>query len=175
MIFITNGVAKSGKDTFADFLKLEGSKRNIIVRKYSTIDEIKECAMMLGWNGIKSDSSRKFLSDLKFLASKHFDYSFNYIKDIISKHEMFTLDKTKKIIIIIDIRESEEIKRVVETFPQVKTILIKRETTDFVEITSNEADNDVYNYNNYDYTLINDSSLEDFKVKSINFLDNLNL
>ena len=75
-IFITNGMARSGKDTFAILLNEFAP-----TLKYSSIDKIKEVAISCGWNGEKDEKSRKFLSDLKMLTTKFNDMPFNAIKN----------------------------------------------------------------------------------------------
>ena len=59
-IFITNGMARCGKDTFAKFLN-----ELIPTMKYSSIDKVKDIAYLCGWDGGKTERDRKFLSDLK--------------------------------------------------------------------------------------------------------------
>ena len=55
-IFITNGMARCGKDTFAKFL-------NDIVPtlKYSSIDKVKDIARLCGWDGGKTEKIERNL------------------------------------------------------------------------------------------------------------------
>lgn len=156
MFFITNGSGGCGKDTMVEILS-----KKFTVKKFSTIDPIKKVAMDLGWNGEKTEKARKYLSDLKDLSTDFLDYSFKYISNIVKEYQK---EISKDIIYIIDIREPPEIKRVVENFPFIKTILITRESNE--EITSNHADRNVKNYD-YDFYIKNNSTLVDFE-KTVN-------
>lgn len=101
-IFITNGMARSGKDTFAEYLNYF-----VPTLKYSSIDKVKDIAKRCGWNGTKDEKSRKFLSDLKVLTSQFNDMPFRAIKTTV---DQFKEDKEKKIL-LIDIREPKEIEK----------------------------------------------------------------
>lgn len=149
-IFITNGIARCGKDTFASFLN-----EIIPTTKYSSIDKIKEIAMLCGWNGEKNERSRKFLYELKKITTEYYDTAFNDIK---AKVNDFKKDNINNVL-LIDIREPKEIERAVNGF-DAKTILIKNEK--IRKITSNDADCNVFKYH-YDYVIMNDETLEAFK------------
>ena len=131
-IFITNGMARSGKDTFAEYLN-----DFVPTLKYSSIDKVKDIAKQCGWDGTKDEKSRKFLSDLKILTSKFNNMPFRAIKTTV---DQFKEDKEKRIL-LIDIREPKEIEKVKKAFG-AKTILIKR--NDVKSITSNMADAGVF-------------------------------
>lgn len=148
-IFITNGMARSGKDTFAEYLN-----DFVPTLKYSSIDKVKDIAKQCGWDGTKDEKSRKFLSDLKVLTSQFNDMPFQAIKTVV---EQFKEDKEKRIL-LIDIREPTEIEKVKKTF-NAKTILIKRNSVK--NITSNMADANVFNYK-YDYIIENNGTLDEF-------------
>lgn len=148
-IFITNGMARSGKDTFAEYLN-----DFVPTLKYSSIDKVKDIAKQCGWDGTKDEKSRKFLSDLKVLTSQFNDMPFQAIKTVV---EQFKEDKEKRIL-LIDIREPTEIEKVKKTF-NAKTILIKRNSVK--NITSNMADANVFNYK-YDYIIENNGILDEF-------------
>lgn len=148
-IFITNGMARSGKDTFAEYLN-----DFVPTLKYSSIDKVKDIAKQCGWDGTKDEKSRKFLSDLKVLTSQFNDMPFQAIKTVV---EQFKEDKEKRILLIY-IREPTEIEKVKKTF-NAKTILIKRNSVK--NITSNMADANVFNYK-YDYIIENNGTLDEF-------------
>ena len=154
LIIIVNGKPRAGKDTFALLLnKLEP------VYKYSIIDKVKAMALDCGWKGGKTEKDRKFLSDLKKLTTDYSDMSYN---DVIDKATEFYCDEIKEDILIIDIREPEDIKRAVEEFDAV-SIFIKNDNVPAV--TSNEADANVENFE-YDYYITNNGTIADFE-KSI--------
>lgn len=148
-IFITNGSATNGKDTFA---KMMGDY--ISTYKYSSIDLVKD---MLEFAGIpkkpKTEGKRLLYSDTKDGLTKYDDIPF---KDITSIVADFKNNKIESEVLLIDIREPEEISRAVKTFG-AETILVRNPNA--IKIESNHADRDVENYE-YDYIIENDGTLE---------------
>lgn len=152
-IFITNGSATNGKDTFA---KMIGDY--ISTYKYSSIDLVKD---MLEFAGVpkepKTEEKRLLYSDTKDRLTKYDDIPF---KDIISIVTDFKNNKIEAEVLLIDIREPDEIARAVETFG-AETILVRNPNAK--KVTSNHADRDVENYN-YDYIIENDGTLEQLEM-----------
>lgn len=148
-IYATNGSAQNGKDSFAEFLG-----KYISVYKYSSIDLVKD---MLEFAGVpkepKTEEYRLLCSDLKDRLTKYDDIPF---KDVISIVTDFKNNKIEAEVLLIDIREPEEISRAVEIFG-AETILIRNPNVRKIE--SNHADRDVENYK-YDYIIENDGTLE---------------
>lgn len=149
-IYITNGVARCGKDTFAKLLN-----EFVPTIKYSSIDKVKSIAKECGWNGGKTEKDRKFLSDLKCLTSEYSDLPF---KDISRFINAFLAVGDSKVL-LIDIREPDEIARAKQEFG-AETILIVNQN--IPHITSNMADRNVYNYK-YDWVVRNNGTINDFR------------
>lgn len=149
-IFITNGMARCGKDTFAMLMN-----EIIPTYKYSSIDKVKEIAAKCGWDGKKEERDRKFLSDLKLLTTEYNDMPFHAIEKKVNKFR----EKDKYDVMLIDIREPEEIEKAKKAF-DAKTILIKNNRVENIE--SNMADANVYNYD-YDFVVENNGTLDDFR------------
>ena len=149
-IFITNGMARCGKDTFATYLN-----EFVSTLKYSSIDKVKEIATLCGWDGGKTEKDRKFLSDFKILTTDYSDMPFNAMKEKVSQ---FLNDEIHEIM-LIDIREPNEIEKAKIVF-NAETILIKNDRVDV--ITSNDGDAGVFDYA-YDYIIENNETLEEFK------------
>ena len=148
-VFITNGSAGNGKDTFAEFLS-----KYISVFKYSSIDLVKEMFEFIGISkDDKTEKKRKLWSDGKDMLTQYDDIPF---KDITSIVTDFKNNKIETEVLLIDIRETEEIARAVETFG-AETILIRNPNV--AKIESNHADANVENYK-YDYIIENDGTLE---------------
>lgn len=148
-VYITNGSAQNGKDTFAELLA-----KYISVFKYSSIDLVKEMFEVVGVSREnKTEKKRKLWSDGKDLLTEYDDIPF---KDITSIVTDFKNNKIETEVLLIDIREPEEIARAVETFG-AETILIRNPNA--IKIESNHADRDVENYE-YDYIIENDGTLE---------------
>lgn len=163
-IFIVNGKPGAGKDTFASILNKLHCDR---VYKYSSVTKVKEIATLCGWDGKKEEKDRKFLSDLKILTSKYNDMSF---RDIEEEIEFFKNHKRYEIM-LIDIREPEEIERAVKEFG-AETIFI--DSNRVPHITSNPADANVENYI-YDHVIYNNGTLLEFTRNIKEFLDGFRL
>lgn len=159
-IFIINGMARCGKDTFANIMI-----KYVPVIKYSSINRIKEIATECGWDGGKTEKDRKFLSDLKILTSEYNDLPFNCVRNMV---ELFN-GMTSFDVLLIDIREPEEIERAKQEFG-AKTILIKNDRVPV--IVSNMADANVFNYD-YDYIIENNGTLEEFEENIKKFIDDI--
>ena len=148
-IYITNGSAENGKDSFADFVG-----KYISTYKYSSIDLVKEMFEVVGVSKKeKTEKKRRLWSDGKDLLTEYDDIPF---KDVTSIVTDFKNNKIEAEVLLIDIREPEEIARAVETFG-AETILVRNPNA--IKIESNHADRDVENYE-YDYIIENDGTLE---------------
>ena len=163
-IVIINGSGGVGKDTFVELYSKYTNVLNI-----SSVDLVKKSARQLGWDGGKSEKDRRFLSDLKVLATNYNDHSFNYISDTILLFKTPSMSDTivEHNILFIHLREPGEIARVKERFPDVITLLITSNRV--LSISSNMADANVDNYQ-YDFTISNDGSIEDLETKAKIFM-----
>lgn len=161
-IFITNGMARCGKDTFAILLN-----EFISVRKISSITCVKQVAAFCGWCGEKTERDRKLLSDLKKVTTEYNDLSFRYIKSMVIKF----LNDSDCSVLLIDIREPEEIERAKKEFG-AKTILIVNDNVE--HITSNSSDAGVYDYG-YDYIIENNCNLYDFRESVKTFVKSIGM
>ena len=147
-IFVTNGIGRSGKDSWAEFVG-----KYIPTHKYSIVDLPKEVAKILGWDGGKTEKDRKFLSDIVDLATEYNDSPFRDVESVVTdfKHNLIEAD-----ILFIDMRDPKDIARAVKAFG-AETILIDNPNVGKIE--SNHADANVKDYN-YDYIIENDGTLE---------------
>ena len=168
-IYVVNGAAGAGKTTFEENVKkIVGEESCYIL---STITPIKEIAKNVGWNGTKDLKSRKFLSDLKDLLIEWNDYPFKYICEQVRQIEGDWGEygvKPKDIVIFIDFREPEEIKKLCDKL-DAKSLLIQRASAENSE-TSNHADAEVLNYN-YDIVIENNGDLRDYAAAALKFVD----
>lgn len=153
-IFILNGAAGVGKDTFASMLD-----KFVPTYHYSSVAKVKQIARMCGWDGVsKTEKDRKFLSDLKVLTSEYCDLSFENLKLEVERFK----SNPQFSVLLIDIREPEDIRRAVREFG-ARTILIRNNRVK--QVTSNMADAGVFNYENYDFIIDNDGTLEELRAK----------
>ena len=159
-IFILNGMAQSGKDTFYNMVS-ELKKDETF--HFSIIDKVKEKAKLLGWTGKKTEKGRKFLYDLKQLMDNYNDYNFNYVKGLIDVN--YNLSNPRSL--FIDMREEKDIIRAKKEF-NAKTILIKNDNAK--NILSNNADANVFNME-YDIVIDNSGTLDDLRLKVRQFIE----
>lgn len=159
-VYITNGSGTNGKDTFANLIG-----KYIPTYKYSSINLVKEMLEIAGVDGKeKTEEYRLLCSDLKDRLTKYDDIPF---KDVTSIVTDFKNNKIETEVLLIDIREPEEIARAVETFG-AETILIRNPNVKKIE--SNHADRDVENYK-YDYIIENNGTLEQLEMTAKSFVD----
>lgn len=157
-IYILNGTGGSGKDTFCDLLD-----KYVSVFHYSSIRIPKDMARAVDSGTEKSEKYRRFLSDLKNLITEYNDYIFKDLRRVVDNFKKWIITD----VLIIDIREPKEIARAVKEFG-AKTILIRNPNVE--PITSNTSDANVEMYN-YDYTIDNDGTIEDFEKKVKEFYE----
>ena len=146
-VVIINGKPRSGKDTFCEFCA-----EHCVARAYSSVDYIKDIAKLLGWDGIKDEKGRRFLSDLKDAATAYCDLPMVKMEEFRDMVED-TIPYTD--IIFFHIREPAEIARAKKKFNAI-TLLIKRPGTE--QVAGNHADREVEDFD-YDYTIYNNGTL----------------
>ena len=137
--------------------------REYKVRNVSSVDPIKAIARMAGWDGDKSDKSRKMLSDLKMLFTQYNDLCLRYIKE---QYQQF-LEGDEQVM-FVHIREPEEIARFVETAPgHIRTLLIRNSSKE-QHVYSNASDDNVEQYT-YDGVYDNCLTLEETEEAFLTF------
>ena len=165
-IIVINGYPESGKDTFVNLCK------NIVgesfVKNISTVDFVKEVAMLCGWDGTKTPKNRKFLSDMKDLLSDWNDIPFQKVKKEIKlfEKELKSYQAEDKGIVFIHSREPKEISRF-EKELGAKSIFIDRKDAKKEQI--NHADLEVENYN-YTFKIDNNEDLKHLKLGAETFI-----
>ena len=165
-VFIINGKGGSGKDTFVNYFTEQAGAQFVL--NISTVDYIKDIALNLGWMGEKDNLSRKFLSDLKDMATYWGDIPF---QDVAEKTRRFNDELTsfgveKRGFVFIHCREPQEIQRLLNELPysNYSLLLRRRGLEDF----GNHADDEVENFS-YDYIIENNYGLENLKHQAILF------
>ena len=164
---LINGHAQTGKDTVINIIKAYSAKKGIFVFACSTIDTFKHIAYdSFNWDGIKDEKGRQLLSDLKL---SYTAYNKNFILTFIenAKPQVDWQVDTITIICVRDIPELEQAKNFYRD--ELITLLITRPN---LEKFNNVADANVTNFN-YDYTIHNDGSLEELKLKVEEFLNEI--
>lgn len=157
-IIIINGSGGVGKDTFIELCSKYTEIKNI-----SSVDKVKEAAKILvGWNGEKSDKSRKLLSDLKQLSIDYNNYPLVYIQNQVKEFN----ENQNQVIMFVHIREINEIDKLKKQL-DAKTLLITNNRIE--KIQTNKSDANVEKYN-YDYYIKNDGTLEELEEKAKKFV-----
>lgn len=160
-IAIINGPAGVGKDTFVNFIKdnyLIGTIINV-----STIDCVKTAARALGWDGVKDDKGRKFLSELKYFANQYYPISINTVREALSENP-------RAACIFVHCREPKEIDKIKEEFDAI-TILVRNDYLGDIpnNLPNNYSDQNVFNYD-YDYIINNTGTLQDLEKTAKKFI-----
>ena len=168
-IFITNGSGGCGKDTMAEIMG-----KYVNVHKVSSIDIIKKIVEPYTIDFItlygKQEQYRKLLSDVK-----NAFINFNDLPQKTMEQEVLKfLEDENFHVLIVDIREPEEIEKFKQIFPLgcviCKTILIINNNV--ATIHSNTSDDNVANYA-YDYILDNSQTLGVLEDSVITLLKDL--
>ena len=170
-VFIINGKGSVGKDTFVKMVN-----DYIPSATYSSVDETKYIASLMGWDGRKDTKSRKFLSDLKQLSSEYNDKPY---LDVLERINFFFNSMYEEdTLLFVHIREPKEIQRVVDFYDsrdvKINTVLIRNDKLEHVKY-GNMADDNVTNGIDYDYVVDNSGSLDDLKQMAFIFLDYFNI
>lgn len=156
-VIILNGVARSGKDTFADFII---ELTDGYAEKISTVDRIKEISKeCFGVGEEKTDKERRLWSDLKDAWTRYNDGPFNSITKYI--------DEFHNGIFLVMCREPAEIEKFKVKYGKdcITTLVIRPG----LEVPDNHADQNVMNYC-YDVITFNNQDVEWFKQKARLFI-----
>lgn len=170
-IFIVAGKANSGKDTtcelIGNYIKLKGLR--VVNLQFSSY--IKMYAKEItGWNGSEDTKPRSLLQELgtDIIRKKiSEDFFINRIIDDIKIYSYYF-----DVITISDARFPKELDSIKNNFNNVYKINIKRPNfeNNLNEVQkAHETETALDNYNDYDYVLVNDGTINDLndKIKRI--------
>lgn len=161
-ILLVNGYPLSGKDAFAKAVSDVCLTRNVLVRKISTVDLVKEAWKVLGWDGkTKDEANRAALHEIKMIWTKYMDGSFKYVCREAQKLDDSCTDR----VLLVDSREPAELMRFREAFGaepssnyldfpnyNARSVIVRRQDHDIR--FSNAADSHVEDFV-YDFTVTN--------------------
>lgn len=159
LVVVINGSGGVGKDTICEL-----AGKHYKVMNISSIDPIKRIALENGWDGKKSERSRKFLADLKQLFVDFNDLPQKYLME---KYCEFL--KSDREILFVHIREPREIARFKENIGESCVTLLIRGKSDSNRRWNNAADDEVENYE-YDYYYVNSKPLGEVEKDFLAFL-----
>lgn len=166
-ILIINGKPRTGKTTFCK----AATQKCGLVYYYSTIDEVKRLAELIGWDRQKDAKGRKFLSNLKDILTEYTDLPHQHLIKQIQQHcEKYknTPEIINNLIFLIESREPDDIDRWRKEH-NAKAILIKNNSELDNQVWSNHADDEVFDCI-YDYIIENDEPLEEWEETAAWFI-----
>ena len=159
-VIIINGHPGSGKTTVS---KMIAEQEKTMIR--SSIDFVKEIAVkFFGWDGLKREEDRKFLSNMKQFLNEYTDL---IERDLRCAYDNFM--KSDSRFLLIDIREVNEIEKYKKMFNAV-TVFIDNPRVK--KITTNPSDKQVEE-TVYDYTIKNHYCLDFLKMEVNRFIKEL--
>jgi thiol-disulfide isomerase/thioredoxin len=176
-IIIINGLPMCGKDTFIrKITKLldDRTSRDVYIYNISSVDKVKDAAEILGWDSsTKNEVDRKFLSDLKQLAKEYNNHSVSYMSEHVENFNKNKDDNNIEIL-FLQIREPEEIKEMIEKYPDIITLKIDRPRLRGLTMRTalNESDKHTDEYD-YDYIIDNNAGKKKFEENINKFIDEL--
>ena len=156
---VINGPPLAGKDEFVKRITSHAEKEGLAIPSISSVDKVKEAALLLGWDGVKDAKGRKFLSDLKDMSTQVYEGPLNYMLGCLNKISQHS-------IVFFHIREPDEIAKFVRQ-TGARTLLITRNEA---ETHDNHADANVAKYP-YDFIIENNGTLQDLESQAVDFLD----
>ena len=166
-VVIINGQPRAGKDLFVSLCQ----KHCTWCLNVSAVDFVKEVASFCGWDGEKTPHNRKFLSDLKDLLTQWNDVPYQKVVNRIGRYEAeveaYDFNPNTEAIVFVHSREPQEIARYAREIGAY-SLLVRRPSIENEE-QSNHADAEVFNYN-YDFSIVNDGTIEDLEEKAVAFL-----
>lgn len=156
-VIIINGHPGSGKTTVSEMI---AEQEKTMIR--SSIDFVKEVAVeFFGWDGLKREEDRKFLSNMKRFLNEYTDLIEH---DLRYTYENFMRSDYR--FLIIDIREVDEIEKYKKMFDAV-TVFVDNPRAK--KITTNLSDQQVEE-TVYDYTIKNHHCLDSLKIEVNRFI-----
>ena len=164
-VIVVNGVARSGKDSFVDYCLEELAPNGA---KWSSIDFVKDVAKYCGWNGVKDEKGRKFLSDLKDLLTEWDDVPMKKLSEAVRNMKHRELKTKQPQFLFVFVREPKEIAKIVDKFGAI-TVCVRR--TEAEKVTpNNHADLEVLYYD-YNFYIDNNKDLEHLKLAAETFCE----
>jgi hypothetical protein len=166
IIFLIGGKARTGKTTFGNMIEEEYKKnaKQAIHMRYSNY--IKAYARdYFGWDGKEESKPRDILQKL---GTEIIRFGLNKPNFLIDRfcEDVEILSNFFDVIIVDDVRVKEEIEVPKQMFKNVVSIKMLRDNTDdslTEEQKNHYTEVGLDNYNNFDYIIKNNSSLDELK------------
>ena len=171
-IYMFCGKARSGKDTSASFVKKYFENKGLKVINLPFSYYIKDFAKRItSWDGSDETKPRELLQQLGTDLIRNKIDNYFFINRMLEDIEVFSY--FFDVITISDCRLKIEIESIRNNFKDVSVVNLKRPNFK-TELTNKQSNHitevDLDDYNDYDYELINDKTIEDLKVKVIEMI-----
>lgn len=173
LIFIVSGKARSGKSTATEYIQKYYENKNLKCINLMYAESIKNYAKkIIGWDGREETKPRTFLQQLGTeIIRNQIDQNF-FIKRMIDDIHIYSY--FFDIITISDARFVDEIEKIKKQFDRV--IVMKIERSNLISNLTKEqlkhvSENALNDYHNFNYTIINDDTLEVLEQKIYKILD----
>ena len=171
IIFVIYGKARSGKNTITDYIKEYYNNKNMKVIDLIYAESIKNYAQkILNWDGSEETKPREFLQQLGTeIIRNQIDSNF-FINRMLQDIEVYSY--FYDVIIITDARLKQEIEIPYKKYEKVIRIKIEGNNSDLTDKQKQHiTETALNNYDEYEYKIINNGTLEQLKNKVNNILD----
>lgn len=175
-IYIFSGKARAGKDTCANYIKEFCDKNNkkFLCLQYSGY--LKEYAKkIIDWDGNDETKPRQLLIDLGTNLIRNKLNRYMLVNRMIE--DLQVMSYFFDVIVISDARLAEELDIPRKKLDNVKIINVIRPNFDnnlTAEQKKTLTEIGLDNYDNYDYKIINDGTLDNLQIKVIKMLEEIN-
>lgn len=173
-VLITNGSGGCGKDTMAEIMA-----KYVKIKKVSSIDIIKDMLKnyTVDYTALygKDEKYRKLLATVKSAFIE-----FNNLPLGEMTHEILRFLVSENQVLLMDIREPEEIKKIIQYVEDCKDYMNNINIQTVLVINNNvpviktvKSDEEVFDYAPYDYIIDNSGTLEDLEYSVLTLLIDL--
>ena len=151
-IFIINGPAGVGKDTFINLCRESLKDYGIEVFSFSSVDEVKEILKRdHGWDGVTKDSYwRNRMVELKQQMIEDGDRPTHFLLERINEVDQG--------LVFLHIREPEEMQKIIRLNTDIQTIHVERPQA---EIFDNSSDAATKKFKHYNIEIVNNFETEE--------------
>lgn len=173
-IYIICGKARTGKDTLCDFIMEELKKQNKKCAELKLSKYIKGYAIdFFGWNGSEETKPRDFLNVIVDRIRNDLNLKFFMANRLCEDAKVLSYFFDS--FIISDARFKNEVNFIKNSFKNAKVIHLVR-SGDYEDGLTEEqrkhvTEIDLDDFNEYDYTIDNNGTLEDLREKAIKLIN----
>lgn len=174
-IYLICGKARTGKDTLCDLIMEELKKQNKKVAELKHSKYIKGYAMdFFGWDGCEETKPRDLLNVIGDIIRNDLNQKFFMGNRLCEDAKILSYFFDS--FVVSDARFKNEVNLIKNSFKNVKTIHLIRSGNYDDGLTEEQRKHiteiDLDDYNEFDYTIDNNGSLEDLREKTTKLINN---